>query len=501
MNQITLAMDLLPRRLALLNAAGLHWLSMASQDCALVLGRQFLSAMPAGQNATLICAGEEEEPLMSSLESGVGPVRLALFQLSPGRRGAGLKRLRHELERASQAKGVLLLMLPAVQLQGLEKELVPWALELEAWLSHRQRVMLVLCHGPGPQMSPELAGRLSGLARLEPEEGGFVYQVYGWRNELGLLAGHRQELELARGRFGVPPSRWRDHDIDTTGSGCLIQRAALLNRPAPADNWRVSERAESFWQQALAAREASVVVAVEHNGEVVELARHLHRLRTSRGSRLVVAVRELTSCLRHADQQLLLHCGANLIIPAQTPHTHFLLLLNCLQGQSWHRPLVEEPDALLRKLYPPRARGLQSPHDFLHLVEEVQRSAAAEIRHQLLELPIRGGLAAEQCLGQLKLRREGDLACLLDGYCYLFLFACRDDGLEAALSNICRLPWTDLFSERRVLPGPEALPRKLFEQAVASPVTEVATGSEPESGRHGFFLPRPIALTRGEINS
>ena len=67
------------------------------------------------------------------------------------------------------------------------------------------------------------------------------------------------------------------------------------------------------------------------------------------------------------------------------------------------------------------------------------------------------------------LRRFGDFACLLDGELYLFLFACRADGLEPALGNICRLPWRDLFTQRRMLSGLSDLNAQTFTKAPAVP--------------------------------
>lgn len=497
MNHLHLAIERLPRALSVLNSAGLHWLSLADKEHALILSRQFLSALPVTQDAALICAADEQAPLLATLEPEAGPARLTLFQLAPGRKGVSIKKLRHELARLTPLPKLMLLLLPAPQLQAVTDNLSSWALELEAWLSERQAVMLVLCYGAGPQLPRELAGRLSGLVRIDVSQTECEYQVLGWRNSLGWQAGQQQELALHQGRFVVPESHWLAQDLDGDHEGCLVESAALLDMPLPGGPWRLLMRSENFWQQLAMAQERTKVLAVANNGEVVELARQLHRLRSLRGSRLIIVVRELTPCLRQADQQLLLQCGVNLIIPAHTPHAHFILLINCLQGQRWHRPLLAEPEALLRQLYPPRARGLQTPTDFFRLIEETLQSGGAATARQLLALPIRPQLTVEQCVGQLQLRREGDLACVVEGHCYLFLFACQDDGVDAALRNICRLPWQQLFTERRVLKGLEDLPRAGF--ITSTEVTMENLTSHATTATATDFRPRLVTLTCKEI--
>jgi hypothetical protein len=101
----------------------------------------------------------------------------------------------------------------------------------------------------------------------------------------------------------------------------------------------------------------------------------------------------------------------------------------------------------------------------------VYSGASGEISHQLLKLQSRGGLQVEQYLSQISLRRYGDIACVLDGTFYLFLFACRADGLEPALGNICRLPWADIFSACESLSSVDHLPRKAFIEATELPET------------------------------
>ena len=120
-----------------------------------------------------------------------------------------------------------------------------------------------------------------------------------------------------------------------------------------------------------------------------------------------------------------------------------------------------------------------------------------------MRLRPRGDLSIDQYLSQITLRRFGDVVCVLDGVFYLFLFACRGDGLEPALGNICRLPWRDIFSECTVLSAADVLPRQDFIDAHQAPettrqatdqVTADLTCAITQSG----YVPQRIALSLSE---
>ncbi|MBA4500839.1 BcsE family c-di-GMP-binding protein [Marinobacterium marinum] len=504
LGQITLAIDLLPPRLSRLGTGGIHWLAVDKQADAQVLALQFLEGLPSEQAVSLIyLEGSDEGRLPAFVRAGAEGA-VTLFRLSSKNGYKGLERLPRELERARVLGRALLFLMPADLLRHVP-DVAAWALALNRVLMRAETPMLMLCHGRGGTFPDTLAGQLSGLARLESGDDSYHYHIDGWRNDQGLQAGHSLELILHEGRFGVAPDRTLNPDSVITGEQRLIQKEALLGMPLPSRRWLAQAMSEAFWQQALGAQTGFVVVAVSNNAEVGELARQIHHLRAARGAGLVIVVREMQTCLRQMEQEVLLQSGTNLIVPAGTSHAALLCLLNSLQGQLWHRPRMEHPDTLMHQLRPPRVRGLQSPQQFLHLVDGILQSSAGKVRHQLLKLPLRPGLTLEQCWGQIHLRREGDLACLMDNTCYLFLFGCRDDGLEAALDNICRLPWGDLFSQCQILSGSDALPRRAFEHAEVAPVVETddidgGCGKPPVTTPRTLFTPVPIRLPCKEIH-
>ncbi|MGR6136213.1 BcsE family c-di-GMP-binding protein [Stenotrophomonas maltophilia] len=76
--------------------------------------------------------------------------------------------------------------------------------------------------------------------------------------------------------------------------------------------------------------------------------------------------------------------------------------------------------------------------------ERIDQDGSA-VESAVLALQPVAGLRAEQTLQQLRIRRQGDLACVYRGQVRLFLFGCRRDAVEQALGNLFRLPWRELF--------------------------------------------------------
>lgn len=476
-SHVTLAIRHLQDEHILLRVGGLYWVAVDRVSDADILARQFLSAMPEQQLATLVCLGREADALLAPMDAKCGPAALRLFaRLDVAYVCASFKFLTSDLHRINVDRGSqILLMVSAIDLENLDTEyLQRWCTNTHRWLQARDCTLLVLCHGQAPQMHEsllQLNERISGLAQLYRRDSGICYQLNFWHSELGVSATQALELELTQGAFGLSqtqlsapqPARTDDQRI------YLTQRSVLEGAPPLSEQWSLFEHRDDVLQHAAQARAASVIIALESNRAVEGLARRLYELREHCGTALKVIVREMEPCLRYRDERLLLTCGANLIVPFQTSMAHFLSLVDSVQGQIWRYRQTLDFQSLFDRLRPPAQRGLLTPRHFIETLDQVYGGASGEVSHQLLQLTPRGGLNIEQYLNQISLRRFGDIACVVDGTFYLFLFACRADGLEPALGNICRLPWLDIFSECKTLETIDALPRQTFLDAPQLP--------------------------------
>lgn len=483
----TLAFRKLPREHTALDQGCLYWLAIEQESDIRRLARQFLAALPSTQSTTLIAANGMLDAILEPIPSDKGPNRLRLFDIALDAAPLAVRHLLIELKRCIKTKGSLVLMvLPESAWSAIEDdEAASWLRQLSRWLHKSHCTLVIMNHGLSTifdQDPVRMNAYMAGFATMQRQQGSITYQVQFWRNSLGVSAARTYQLEWHKqsfvgrelGLLDKSALHAPDHDQ------FLIQRSALQDIPSLSARWLVFEQAETLFNRALNSKAATVILAVNENRQVESLARMARRLRNACGSAIKIVVRELNACLRHRDQQLLLVSGANLIIPARTPGEHFLMLINSIQGQLWFRPASDDMEALMARLQPPQVRGLLQPSEFLAALDRVYETASGDISHQLVELQISNSLKPAQCLGQLSIRRFGDIATLIDGKLYLFLFACSAEGLEAALGNICKLPWTSLFSQRQLFQHPEQLPREIFAHAELPEETTEADPVEHE---------------------
>lgn len=489
-----------------LRQGGLYWVAADLASDAAALASQCLAAMPATTQATLLCCGHSSQALAQALPAEAGPAELTLFDIAESAMSLALKSMVGELTRAVAAPGnMIVLMLPASAWQSeAAPALRAWCQGLSAWLARRQSTLLVICHGHAPQLHERLLRlneTLSGLAQLYRRDGGVRYQLHYWHSELGVCSGQELELELGEQGFLLSAAEQVNPQLTHTDDQriYLTQRSVLEGSPALSDQWRLFEDRDALLQQARQARAASVIVAIDSNQQVEGLARQLHELRERCGSGLKIIVREVEPCLRYRDERLLVSCGANITVPYGTSLAYFFSIIDSVQGQTWRHTRQTDFQSLFERLRPPAERGLMMPAEFLSTVTRIYGGASGEISHQLLKLTPRGGLDIEQYLNQISLRRFGDIACVVNGDFYLFLFACRADGLEPALGNICRLAWRDLFSNFQILAGVDALPRDIFLNAAELPATfhlaeERMAGSSAQVAERGAYAPQRVTL-------
>ncbi|GID08690.1 cellulose biosynthesis protein BcsE [Pseudomonas sp. 008] len=506
MSQVTLAIRDLRDEQILLREGGFYWVAVDQARDAATLAAQCLAAMPADARAMLVCCGHSSRDVAQKMAAYAGPGELKLFDINEADVGRALKSLVGELTRAAPVAGsAIVLMLPT---SAWQSEVAPGLRHccqaLGQWLGRRQCTLLMIGHGQAPQLHERLLRlneTISGLAQLYRRDGGIHYQLHYWHSELGVCSGQAFELELRVDGFALSANEQSGAQLTHTDDQriYLTQRAVLEGAPPLSDQWRLFENREDLLQQASRARAASIIVAIDSNLQVEELARQIHALRKRCGSALKIIVREMEPCLRYRDERLLVSCGANMTVPYGTTLAYFFSIIDSAQGQTWRHSRTTDLQSLFKRLRPPAERGLLLPREFISTVERVYGGASGEISHQMLRLTPRGGLEIEQYLNQIDLRRFGDVACVVDGAFYLFLFACRADGLEPALENICRLAWRDLFSDIQILSGVDALPREAF-LAQASlpsrlpPVEERGAAGAADVAECGAYSPERITL-------
>lgn len=231
---------------------------------------------------------------------------------------------------------------------------------------------------------------------------------------------------------------------------CYLEQEALWGAPALNEHWHLCASRQQLMDQALHSLEASIVFALSRNEQIDALADCIAQLRRA-GVCGKIVVRELEPCLRYRDERLLSACGMTVRISYEVSHSSFISWVEALRTLQAVPYVDVDVAALKSQLAAPAVRGVVSGAEFIAHVAAVQAKSAALMSHQLLAFNLRQGLSVEQCLGHLRLRRMGDLACVAGQTLYVFLFGCRADTLLGALKNTFELPWTTLFSQYQVL--------------------------------------------------
>jgi cellulose biosynthesis protein BcsE len=463
MDQSSLAIAQLPAEFQQLRSGGLYWVASERLADAEGLAVQLVAGNPELPLAGLIAAGTPAQALLERLGAGRGPAELRAYQASAARVPRLLADLPLELQRGTRGRRAALwvVLAPHTGWSGLsDARLQAWCTRLARWALQHQSTVVLLSHGDsaglGARLQP-LNNRIDGLAQLYPAQGELNYLLHFWMNPLGVVAAREFGLQWQRGDDGhqqlvLPPQAQQqplatfEHDANDHRL-YLADKEVLEGAPPLSDQWQVHDGWPALLSRANRAQAASVLFAIHGNSQVDALAEAIYRLRRERGNALKLVVREMAPCLRYADERLLLDCGASLIVPHGTTLARFLTLLDSVQGHRWQGTLPPDFAAAVHAFRPPDVKGVVSPAQFVTLVEDIDAaSATSDLDNALVQLDPMPGLRPVQALSQCQIRRHGDLACLYRGQIYLFLFACRRDGVERALGNLFRLSWREMFS-------------------------------------------------------
>ena len=460
MQPISLSIKDVPPEFTSLRRGGLYWITCIDSEQADLLAAAALAGSPEVPVAVVAALGGAPESMLTTLAADAGPGRCVLYRAVVGEVRAAVQGLRRDLSRAAglgPAFCIAKLPLDAVDAMP-DAALAAWCRGLAEWAAFSGSTVLLLGHGDANAATPRLLPMdrsIDGIAQLLPQRGGDAYFAHYWRSSLGVVAS--REFHLRREAEGLV--RYRETEsakssrmFDDADRDLHLAEAAVLDGAPPlSPAWHVYDDWNALMAHALQSRAATVMFAISENDQVDELARLLYRLRRERGNAMKLVVRETAPCLRYVDERVLLDCGANLVVPADAPLARFLTQLDALQGQHWAGPLPEDPQAMIRARHPPEVFGVVSPVLFRQLALELvgRRIGAAE--NLALALQPVPGVRPEHALKECRIRRRGDLACAYKGEVWVFLFACRADGIESALGNMFRLPWREVFEGYRRL--------------------------------------------------
>lgn len=471
---------------------GLYWLACDTTENASTLCRQLIASMPEQTRAALLGDARALRETLGGLDSNCGPVELALYESDT----RAVLHLMHDLPRIDLPGRVLMALVPTSAWESGKVE--HWCQTLRQAALAAGALIVVISEGQSASLVERLRAfnqSIDGLAQLYRGQGSVRYLQHFWSNRLGVAG--PQDFELARHADGLV---FAGRAVPLTDAGgdeleCLAQSQVLEGAPALSEHWQVFDSISELGAKASRAVSATVIFAMDGGQRLDVLALQLHTLRQLRGNALKLVVREVAPTLRYQDEQLLLACGASQIVPFGASLSRFLTMVDSIQGYVWRRHLPADFDALLARLRPLPICGLVAPRAFAEAVQQMWHGHRnGEIVHQLLVLRPAPGLSLLQACSRTMFRRDGDIACVVGEVLFLFLFACRSEGVEQALDHIFQLSWKELFISQDVLVSLDSLATPAFLDATKPQLPLADSVALPSAQKRPVLTPRQIRL-------
>ncbi|WP_058910497.1 cellulose biosynthesis protein BcsE [Entomohabitans teleogrylli] len=434
---------------------GVWWINVDRRQDAISLVNRTLAAQTSTARVAVITMGEKPQ-LLINLDSQQGPESIQAFTM-PATWPAHQALATDILCNIDPENTLIILVGAENAYENIAGDkLTDWLEKIARWTKVYNCGFLIVNTGHNTdRQSWLLIGEyrnLSGLASLRYQGDDYVYDIAWWSNQLGVSA--RQQLTLTR----------RDGDLtlaETTAvaprsrddeKAILSHHAVLEGAPPLSEYWQLFDGNEALFDAARSAQAATIIFSLNQNNQIEGLAQDIHTLRRQRGSALKIIVRERSPSLRATDERLLLGCGANMVIPWNTPLSRSLSLIESVQGQQFSRHVPEDIDILMRAMKPLVLKGYQPWETFCNLLTDLMNNplVPADSKGVLVALRPTPGLRVEQALTLCRPNRQGDIVTIGDNKMYLFLSFCRINDLDTALKHIFPLPVGDVVSNRTV---------------------------------------------------
>lgn len=223
----------------------------------------------------------------------------------------------------------------------------------------------------------------------------------------------------------------------------LVSKPVLEGAPPLNHRWQILDDNATLVQRGKHYEAATFIFALTDANRIEILARQVHLVRTSGGRRAKIIVRELIGISRYSDIQLLLLCGANLVVPHELSYSKFLLIIESVKGQYFTRNVPLDINYLLSSIHPIQEKGIVSSRLFVEkVINRMQNDILlADEKGILFIFKLKPGLAPEQVLIACHIVREGDIITIINKQVYLFLSTCGIGDHPAVIKSLFNIPF------------------------------------------------------------
>jgi len=154
----------------------------------------------------------------------------------------------------------------------------------------------------------------------------------------------------------------------------------------------------------------------------------------ARGIKIIV--RETTTRLRHYQERLLTHLGANLTVCQYEASSHLLWAVDALKGHCFNKLLPDGYKDLIETTEPIVEKGYLPLLDFCAiLTKKLEQDQDIEIRHALVRLYLAPQSSHIEALKAYRSNRSGDVVTSDSHSLFVFYYGCRETDIDIALNR------------------------------------------------------------------
>ncbi|MGL6295263.1 MAG: BcsE family c-di-GMP-binding protein, partial [Plesiomonas sp.] len=297
-----LAIDGLPTSFTELREGGVYWVTADHPPIAELLIVTFLQRFEPNTRyyfSTALPLGESYQAVLKN-EQLVGDI----FQLEQDSQGKWLNRFPNEMRWFGLKRLDIIIVqyqaaaLESSEVAGLQKDIQA----LSRWAEDKALTVLVVGVGANVQQQRQGLNQcnpwLAGCVHLSRQAELIEYDLAYWRNALGVSAGVSVKLSVQQNRLALHTS---ENDL-VLGSladedQILAIQSVLAGTIAPSRHWKLFVDKPTLLAAARQAVNATVIFAITETAQTDSLAREIYQLRSERGARLKIVVRETANCL------------------------------------------------------------------------------------------------------------------------------------------------------------------------------------------------------------
>ncbi|MCX7192928.1 MAG: BcsE family c-di-GMP-binding protein [Proteobacteria bacterium] len=337
------------------------------------------------------------------------------------------------------------------------------AMEYRDWMNASGNTALFLFSDNKERRSQSILSCFSGVARINQSKVGLELLIDFWYSEDGAIAAKAFPVTLDRTGFirvdsSLPQEAIKEYQTDNiTGD-----KSSVFYYGPDFDAFRATINHVGEWKQAqnlvqlvYISREAAlatVVISLDRNSDLKQIAEIVHYLRLNRGNRLRIVIKESDFSLRYLNELLFLRLGANLIIPQQITRQRQQLLWELLAGQIYTRKIEKDFELAFASIIASDHKGYVDLPTFCGESQAmVERGGVLDIPLALIIASYQPDASLPEVLSQINIVRKGDIFSSDDKYCYLFMHACAEESMHTVFSHILNNQPDALFAQIRYI--------------------------------------------------